>query len=249
MRAKSAGACHASVTSPAWSPAVAGVPGQQEGEHTAPLALPRCSRRPGNLAKLRVLVPPQNPHKSGPRRWFPTESPRTRRHSLAHDGTDANMPLPPLTGLYAGSTGLTILDLPVVPAATDLLLSGRSRVRVAVGAQVKQHPPQPDGGFVPSVCPLTQPQFPSSTRPAQPARPCPPRRPGPAGAHGTSAGRPARRARCRAPSGPEFLRIRARVGGELISGVPQVVQVEAIQADSGQSRQPHAAAEVRMSQR
>ena len=38
------------------------------------------------------------------------------------------------------------------------------------------------------------------------------------------------------------------IGGELVAGVPQVVQVEAIQADSGQGRQPHAAAEVRMSQ-
>jgi hypothetical protein len=46
----------------------------------------------------------------------------------------------------------------------------------------------------------------------------------------------------------EFLGIRARVGGELISGVPQVVKVDALQADSGESRQPDAA-EVRVRQR
>jgi hypothetical protein len=134
------GACYASVASPAWSPAVVGYLSQREGEHTAPLALPRRSWRPRNLAEMRVLGP-QNPHTSGSAEWFPTESPRTKRHSPAHDGTDANMPLPPLTGLYAGSAGLTILKLPVVRAATGLLLSGRSRVRVAVGAQVI-HPGQ-----------------------------------------------------------------------------------------------------------
>jgi hypothetical protein len=68
-------ACYASVTSPAWSPAVAGIPGQQEGEHSVPLALPGCSWRPGNLAELGIPVShriptspvhgggsPQNPH-------------------------------------------------------------------------------------------------------------------------------------------------------------------------------------------
>jgi len=112
----------------------------KRGEHSVPLVLPGCSWRSGNLAELRVLVPhriPTSPVRGG---GFPTESPRTRRHSPAHDGTDANMPLPPLTVLYAGSTGLTILELPVVPAATGLLLSGRSRVRVAVGAPLLSRP-------------------------------------------------------------------------------------------------------------
>jgi hypothetical protein len=39
-----------------------------------------------------VSSSPQNPHKSGAAEWFPTESPRTIRHSPAHGGTDANMP-------------------------------------------------------------------------------------------------------------------------------------------------------------
>ena len=39
------------------------------------------------------------------------------------------MPLPPLTGLYAGSAGLARLTAPVVRAATGLLVSGRSAVR------------------------------------------------------------------------------------------------------------------------
>ena len=72
---KPIGACFASVTSLTSSPAVVGVPEPAGGERTAPLALPRCSWRPGNLAKLRILVPhriptspvrggssPQNPH-------------------------------------------------------------------------------------------------------------------------------------------------------------------------------------------
>src|SRR5947209_3926215 len=94
----------------------------------APLALPRCSWWPGNLVELRVLAP-QNPHKSGSAASFPTESPRTKRHSPAHGGTDAKMVLLALTSLYAGSAGLTILKLPVVRSGIDLLKSGRSAVR------------------------------------------------------------------------------------------------------------------------
>jgi hypothetical protein len=48
---------------------------------------------------------PQNSRKSGSTAWFPTESPRTKRHSPAHGGTNANMALPPLIGLYAGAQG------------------------------------------------------------------------------------------------------------------------------------------------
>ena len=116
-------------------PARVGVP--EPGEGSTPCRW-HCLGAPGGPGTLPSCVSsaPQNPHKSGSAEWFPTESPRTKRHSPAHDGTDANMPLPPLTGLYAGSAGLTILKLPVVRAATDLLLSGRSRVRVAVGAHV-----------------------------------------------------------------------------------------------------------------
>ena len=42
----------------------------------------------------------------------------------------------------------------------------------------------------------------------------------------------------------EFLKVRARVGGELVAGVPQVVKMDALQADSGQRGKPDAAAEV-----
>src|ERR1017187_2414384 len=91
----------------------------------APLALPRCSWWPGSLVELRVLVP-QNPRKSGSAAWFPTESPRTKRHSPVHGGTGAKMALLALTSLYAGSARLTILKLPAVRASTDLLKSGRS---------------------------------------------------------------------------------------------------------------------------
>ena len=83
----------------------------------------RCLRVGSSLSC--VPSPPQNPHKSGSAARFPTESPRTKRHSPAHGGTDANMALPPLTGLYAGSAGLTMLKLLVARAATDLLLTGR----------------------------------------------------------------------------------------------------------------------------
>jgi hypothetical protein len=85
-----------------------------------------AAREPRRIACLG----PQNPHKSGSAEWFPTESPRTKRHSPAHDGTDATMPLSPLTGLYAGSAGLAMLKLLVVRAGTDLLVSGRSAVRI-----------------------------------------------------------------------------------------------------------------------
>jgi hypothetical protein len=53
----------------------------------------RCPDAPGvlgTLVELRVLAP-QNPHKSGPQGWLPTESPRTKRHSPAHGGTDAKI--------------------------------------------------------------------------------------------------------------------------------------------------------------
>src|SRR5450755_2150162 len=88
----------------------------------------RCSWWPGNLVELRVVAP-QNPHKSGSAASFPTESPRTKRHSPAHGGTGAKMALLALTSLYAGSAGLAILKLPVVRASTDPLKSGRSTVR------------------------------------------------------------------------------------------------------------------------
>ena len=77
---------------------------------------------------------PQNPHKSGSAARFPTESPRTKRHSPAHGGTAANMALVALTGLYAGSAGLAMLKLCVARSGTDLLLSGRSKVRILLGA-------------------------------------------------------------------------------------------------------------------
>jgi hypothetical protein len=119
------GACYASVTSPAWSPAVGWYLSQREGSIPRRWQCPGAPGGPGTSPSCASSVP-QNPHKSGSAEWFPTESPRTKRHSPAHDGTDANMPLPPLTGLYAGSAGLTILKLPVVRAGTDLLKSGRS---------------------------------------------------------------------------------------------------------------------------
>ena len=120
-----------------WHPGVAlwGYLSQREGSTPCRWHCLGAPGGPGTLPSC-VSSAPQNPHKSGSARSFPTESPQAKRHSPAHDGTDANMPLPPLTGLYAGSAGLTILKLPVVRAATDLLLSGRSRVRVAVGAHV-----------------------------------------------------------------------------------------------------------------
>ena len=39
------------------------------------------------------------------------------------------MPLPPLTGLYAGSAGLTILKLPVVRRLQTFSLAGGARTR------------------------------------------------------------------------------------------------------------------------
>ena len=49
--------------------------------------------------------------------------------------------------------------------------------------------------------------------------------------------------------GHQFFRVGARVGSELIAGVPQVVNVDALQADSGQRGKPHATAEVRVRKR
>jgi hypothetical protein len=45
--------------------------------------------------------------------------------------------------------------------------------------------------------------------------------------------------------GHEFLEIRARVGGDLVPSVPQVVKVDALQADGGQGRKPDPIAEIR----
>jgi hypothetical protein len=47
----------------------------------------------------------------------------------------------------------------------------------------------------------------------------------------------------------EFPGVRARVGGELLAGVPQVVKVNALQADGGENGQPHTAAEVGVRER
>jgi hypothetical protein len=47
-------------------------------------------------------------------------------HSPAYGGTDTNIPLLPLTGLYAGSAWRATLKLPVFLAGTDLLKIGRS---------------------------------------------------------------------------------------------------------------------------
>jgi hypothetical protein len=44
----------------------------------------------------------------------------------------------------------------------------------------------------------------------------------------------------------EFPEVRARVGGELVPSVPQVVKVNALQADSGQGGKPDANAEIRV---
>jgi len=49
--------------------------------------------------------------------------------------------------------------------------------------------------------------------------------------------------------GHEFPEVRARVDGELVSGVPQVVKMNALQADGGQGGKPHAVAEIRVRQR
>jgi hypothetical protein len=108
----------------ACSPAVARATGPRRGHVSS-----TCSSRAlGNRKAILTCMSasPQIPHKSGSAVRFPTESPRTKRHSPAQDGTGANMALLALTSLYAGSAGLAILKLPVVRASTDLLKSGRS---------------------------------------------------------------------------------------------------------------------------
>ena len=47
----------------------------------------------------------------------------------------------------------------------------------------------------------------------------------------------------------EFLRIRARIGGELVAGMAQVVNVDAFQADRGERRNPDPPPEVGVGQR
>jgi hypothetical protein len=76
------------------------------------------SRTPGNRKAILTCMAasPQISHKSGSTAWFPTESPWTKGHSPAQGGTAASMALLALTSLYAGSAGLTILELPVVRA-------------------------------------------------------------------------------------------------------------------------------------
>jgi hypothetical protein len=122
----------------------AGGPGQHHGpagtsgSAGARTAIRSCpARRAVGVARVLLVTwlscvssAPQNPHKSGPRRWLPTGSPRTKRHSPAHGGTSANMALLALTSLYAGSAGLTPSAALVARAATGLLLTGRFMVRV-----------------------------------------------------------------------------------------------------------------------
>ena len=82
-----------------------------------------------------------------PRPPPPTPGPRTRRHHhrprrlkprLPSDQTRRPSSHGPWNRVRVSSLILTV--------------SGRSRVRVAVGAKVKQHPQQPDDGFVPFAC-------------------------------------------------------------------------------------------------
>jgi hypothetical protein len=113
-----------------------------------------CTGAPDGLETRLSCVSsaPQNPHKSGSAAWFPTKSPRTKRHSPAHGGTGANMTLLALTSLYAGSAGLAILKLPVVRTSTDLLKSGRSAVRPCpLTTSTSTGIPAPEWGFRCSV--------------------------------------------------------------------------------------------------
>ena len=79
-------------------------------------------------------APPQIPHKFGFSGVIPTRYPQTIRHSPAHGGTAARMGLLALASKDAGRTGWRGSRSRMTQGATDPLLSGRSRVRVAVGA-------------------------------------------------------------------------------------------------------------------
>ena len=89
-------------------------------------AVTRPCRTPRRHCLTRAFSAHRFPTSPCPRGCFPTESPRTKRHSPAHGGTGGNVALLALTSLYAGSAGLAILKLPAVRASTDLLKSGSS---------------------------------------------------------------------------------------------------------------------------
>ena len=79
----------------------------------------------------------QVPHKTPQVRvpsMFPTRIPRIRRHFPAYAGTNAKVEQEPVTSLYAGDEGWAESSDKDRVFMTDPLLSGRSRVRVAVGA-------------------------------------------------------------------------------------------------------------------
>src|SRR6185437_5254152 len=69
----------------------------------------------------------------------------------------------------------------------------------------------------------------------------------PTGVPPSSASRSARRAGCRAHPRNEFLGVRARVGGEPVAGMPQVVEMDTKQADRSERGKPHTAASSALS--
>ena len=120
----------------------------QASPHQHPRYVPqgRPGVPPRRLTGLRAS--PQNPHKPASAAAIPTENPRTKRHYPAQDGTAASMTLLALTGLYAGSAGLTILKLPVVRSGTDLLLNGSSQAAASDRGSSRPllaSPPRPPG--------------------------------------------------------------------------------------------------------
>ena len=114
-------------------PDVAPVRGHESRHLAQPLQRLPCAEQAAQVRESQYRScgrSPQNPHKSGSAGWLPTRNPRTRWHSPPHGGTVATMALPLLIGLYAGSAGLARWIAPVVRAATGLLVSGRSAVRI-----------------------------------------------------------------------------------------------------------------------
>jgi hypothetical protein len=61
---------------------------------------------------------------------IPTRYPQTKRHSPAHGGTAATIDLLALTSRYAGSRGWRGSRSRMAQGATELLVSGRSAVRI-----------------------------------------------------------------------------------------------------------------------
>jgi hypothetical protein len=160
------------------TPRVRGIPGvvtgrcgdlsHQGGERTAPPTLPGSSPGGPRTSPSRVSPAPQNPHKSGSAESFPTESPRTQRHSPGLGSARAGVP-----------SGSCPAACPAQPPADGTnrrrLLPGAQNSPNYVSAEGRQFDPVPDHAHGASSVSLPACGNATLSEPGAPSARCPQR--------------------------------------------------------------------------